>query len=89
MRMEMNEIQAADADKVMWEVCGVEAACVYALQSKCNHSCDPCAEAVTYSLPDCTIGVYLFMDIYMCIYVYTYIYIYTYMYVCIYICVHI
>ena len=27
-------------DAVMWGACGVEAACVYALQCKCNHACD-------------------------------------------------
>jgi hypothetical protein len=40
-----SELKAADSDRAMWDMCGVEAACVYALQSKCNHLCDPSAQA--------------------------------------------
>ena len=47
----------AAADGAMWEVCGVEAACVYGLQSKCNHACDANAEARTFTLPDSTIDL--------------------------------
>ena len=51
------DLKAADSDAAMWGLCGVEAACIYQLQSKCNHSCDSSAQAITYSLPDCTIDV--------------------------------
>jgi len=33
-------------DHAMWEAFGVDAACIYRLQCKCNHACDANAQSV-------------------------------------------
>jgi len=44
-------------DKAMWQICGVEAGCLYRLQSKCNHCCDCNAESQTFAFADCTLDL--------------------------------
>jgi hypothetical protein len=47
----------------MRDECGVEAASLYMLQSKCNHCCEWNADSISYTLPDSTIELVAARDI--------------------------